>query len=570
MFKDGASTAFASSSGVDQTSFSFTPDDNGSYQIVLTVSDEDGGSATVDQTISVANVAPTPVITTISSPQQEGTAISVTGAASDPAGANDTLTYSWQVFKNGASTAFASSSGVDQTSFSFTPDDDGSYRIVLSVSDEDGGSTTVDQTISVANVAPTPAIATISNVRQEGTAISVTGTASDPAGSSDTLTYAWQVFKDGASTAFASSSGIDQTSFSFTPDDDGSYQIVLTVSDEDGGSTTVDQTISVANMAPTVNVVAPSDSVRGQTVFLAGDFTDPGVLDTHTVAINWGDGTVDGPSPSSGPITGSHIYAAAGQYDISVTVVDNHGDQTTVESSIVVSVVAIQGNDLAVGGTTGADDIQFSPGSDPGDIEVKLNGSSLGVFQPTGRLYAYGQGGDDDIQVAGGISVSAWLFGDDGDDRLKGGKGHDVLFGGAGDDLLVGQSGRDLLVGGLGADRIVGNADEDLLVAGTLLLSERSDAIDAIMAEWTSSRDFSTRVANIQGKGEGPRLNGDYFLVAEGNEANIIDDGAKDTLTGAAGLDWFFATLEEGVLDKITDLHDDEFADDLEFIFGDE
>ena len=45
---------------------------------------------------------------------------------------------------------------------------------------------------------------------------------------------AGEVFKDGV--AFASGSGVDPTSFSFTPDDDGSYRIVLTVSDEDGGS----------------------------------------------------------------------------------------------------------------------------------------------------------------------------------------------------------------------------------------------------------------------------------------------------------------------------------------------
>ena len=51
--------------------------------------------------------------------------------------------------------------------------------------------------------------------------------------------------------------------------------------------------------------------------------------------------------------------------------------------------------------------------------------------------------------------------------------------------------------------------------------------------------------------------------------ATVFDDGAKDVMTGSSGVDWFFANLEAdkgGVLDKITDLHDDEFADDLQFI----
>ena len=51
--------AYASASGVNDTNFTFTPDDNGSYQIVLTVTDDELTGTSVNQTISVANVAPT-------------------------------------------------------------------------------------------------------------------------------------------------------------------------------------------------------------------------------------------------------------------------------------------------------------------------------------------------------------------------------------------------------------------------------------------------------------------------------------------------------------------------------
>src|SRR5262249_57657672 len=89
-----------------------------------------------------------------------------------------------------------------------------------------------------------------------------------------------------------------------------------------------------------------------------------------------------------------------------------------------------------------------------------------GRFNPPGRIIAYGYAGNDDIQVANSIPLSAWLYGGDGNDRLRGGSGPNVLLGGAGDDLLVGGSGRDLLIGGRGADRLVGNSEDDILIGG--------------------------------------------------------------------------------------------------------
>jgi hypothetical protein len=49
---------------------------------------------------------------------------------------------------------------------------------------------------------------------------------------------------------------------------------------------------------------------------------------------------------------------------------------------------------------------------------------------------------------------------------------------------------------------------------------------------------------------------------------SAFDDAVKDTLTGSSGEDWFFANLGSGVLDKITDLHAEEFQPDLGFIMS--
>ena len=58
-------------------------------------------------------------------------------------------------------------------------------------------------------------------------------------------------------------------------------------------------------------------------------------------------------------------------------------------------------------------------------VEVWLNGHSLGVFQPTGRVVVFGQAGNDDIEVAGSIATKALLQGDAGNDRLSAGSGRD-------------------------------------------------------------------------------------------------------------------------------------------------
>src|SRR5262249_12703085 len=142
----------------------------------------------------------------------------------------------------------------------------------------------------------------------------------------------------------------------------------------------------------------------------------------------------------------------------------------TIQRNVSITSTAIQVDPadasktaLAVGGTVAGDTIFIDKFDSSGKVQVWLNGTPLGVFAPTGRLLVYGQAGDDDIEVAGSVNLPAWLFGDAGNDTLKGGAGHDVLLGGAGEDLLLGGSGRDLLVGGIGADRLVGNAGDDIL-----------------------------------------------------------------------------------------------------------
>ncbi len=114
----------------------------------------------------------------------------------------------------------------------------------------------------------------------------------------------------------------------------------------------------------------------------------------------------------------------------------------------------------------------------------------------------------------------------------------------------------------------MGNGDDDLIIAGYMVHEENVLALWHIMAEWISSRSYTQRVANLQGQGCGSRNNGDVFLTTKGPHATVKDDQAEDLLTGNAGTDWFFANLDFGILDTISDWKAKEFADDLDFIEG--
>jgi len=259
--------------------------------------------------------------------------------------------------------------------------------------------------------------------------------------------------------------------------------------------------------------------------------------------------------------TGGEFIRSVGTGTVSAV-----GNTFQVGTVIFSSDIEADPERLEVVGTAEDETILFGPGPGAGDVQLKRNGIQLGTFHPTDRLTAHGQHGNDTIQVAGSIALSAWLYGDAGNDRLKGGAGHDVMLGGDGDDLLVGQSGRDMLIGGVGADRIVGNADDDILIAGYLNFINRDAALRAITKEWTSGRAYEIRLLNLY-DGSGSELpdNDDYFLVT-GEGGTVVEDDESDKLTGSAGLDWFLYSDEDN--DRATDLKDEAFADVLEWILA--
>jgi Ca2+-binding RTX toxin-like protein len=257
---------------------------------------------------------------------------------------------------------------------------------------------------------------------------------------------------------------------------------------------------------------------------------------------------------------------------------------------------------LLVVGTSGNDTLRVERKSNT-QIRVKQGRTVLGTFATSelGRIVIFGLAGNDLLVVDSRITKNAELhgdagkdllhggsgsdalFGEDGNDILKGGKANDRLHGGAGNDHLEGGSGndhlhgdsgadkilgdsgsdlvlggldndrlyggrgRDLFIGGLGADRLEGQDDDDLLIGGTTAHDSDEVALLAILAEWTSSRDYAARMANILAA-SGPALAGTGIFLQPG--VSVDDDGARDELFGNSGKDWFFASLSQDKLSR--------------------
>jgi hypothetical protein len=107
----------------------------------------------------------------------------------------------------------------------------------------------------------------------------------------------------------------------------GVYTVTGRVTDNRGGAGSAVLAAEVRNVAPSLGVIT-LEEVGGEIVIKA-DFTDPGVKDTHTATINWGDGATSAAalteSNGSGSMSGHHAYSAPDNYTINFTILDDDG-----------------------------------------------------------------------------------------------------------------------------------------------------------------------------------------------------------------------------------------------------
>ncbi|QYZ65326.1 MAG: hypothetical protein OI74_04600 [Gammaproteobacteria bacterium (ex Lamellibrachia satsuma)] len=302
---------------------------DGSYTVTVTVTDDEGASASdnFQVNLSTANVRPTAGAGGPYTTDEGGTVTFDGSGSSDPDNGPSPLSYAWDLDGDGQ---YDDATGV--TVILPIQPDNTSFTVGLQVSD--GLLTATDTaTVTVNNVAPT-ANAGPDQTANEGNTANFAGSFTDP-GTVDTHTIEWN-FGDGSAPVSGSLTP------SHTYADNGVYTVTLTVTDKDGGMDTDTLTVTVGNVAPVVAVPTGQTITEGDTVTLPdASFTDAGTGDTHTATIDWGDGTAELGTVTQGAGNGSvalgnHIYAEDGIYTVTVSVTDDDG--TLGSNSLTISV----------------------------------------------------------------------------------------------------------------------------------------------------------------------------------------------------------------------------------------
>ncbi len=223
---------------------------------------------------------------------------------------------------------------------------DGDYYLVLS-NDPSGIApytwSEISQTFHLtSNLYPTPnhapVISSLANdTINEGDTYSATGSFTDP----DSTSWTGAVdYGDSSGSHSLTLSGMN-FSLSHVYKDNGTYTVTVSVTDNQGATGTSTAQVTVNNVAPTPGAItiSPNPVQINTSVSATANFTDPGVLDTHTATINWGDGvntnqpcSVTEPSGSTpGTVTCalSSGYASANVYPVSITVSDGTASGTS-------------------------------------------------------------------------------------------------------------------------------------------------------------------------------------------------------------------------------------------------
>ncbi len=317
-----------------------------SFELKVTFTDADGAVSTyttsVEQTadgkpvanplaVTVLDVAP--VITVAGAGSLvEGSRITQSLSARDP-GADTVVT--WTVNWGDGSQAETYSGPTADISHVYV--DNGTYTVTVIATDEDGNSGTTTRALEVTNAKPVVTAALDRSTVAEGGVVVLTGAVSD-AGLADThtLNVDWG---DGTSSQINIPANDRTYRLTHTYVDDGRSgtafdlaAVRVTATDKDRAtSDAVSLGVTVENVAPTIAALA-LDSVRvveNGVVRLTGAITDPGLADTHTVRIAWGDGKSEtvGVDAATRTFTATHVYpdgAAAGTlFTISATASDD-------------------------------------------------------------------------------------------------------------------------------------------------------------------------------------------------------------------------------------------------------
>jgi PKD repeat protein len=291
--------------------------DNGIYPILLTVDDGDLGVDTQAGNILIRNEPPQ--VLSIQGPTggDEGELLQWTVTFTDP-GSADTHKISW-AWGDG-------SPNLREPVGEYAYPDEGTYTLEVKVCDDDNECDTETLDVAITNVEPVVTELAGAEDTSEGVLEGYTCAASD-AGAGDTLTYELD-FGDGTVVE------ADTADHAFP--DDGQYTVTCTARDPDGGVDTLQQLVTVENVAPVLQGAPPALVAAGAT------FTfDPAVIDVAADELTWELEGPDGMTLDTSPprLTWPTSIADLGDHPVALTVTDDDGDSDTLEFVLTVEVL---------------------------------------------------------------------------------------------------------------------------------------------------------------------------------------------------------------------------------------
>ena len=370
---DAGSFSIDSTDGQLRTSAALDYEQKQSYTVVVSVDDGEGGSDSITVTINIIDVDESPANRDPNFEEGDSTDRSVlenTGSGVDigsPVDADDddvddTLRYSLGGTDAG-SFSIDSTDGQLRTSAALDYEQKQSYTVVVSVDDGEGGSDSITVTINVIDVDESPANrdptfeegdSTDRNVLENtGSGVDIGDpVAADDDDEDDTLRYSLGG-TDAGSFSIDSTDGQLRTSAALDYENTQSYNVVVSVSDGEGGSDSITVTINVIDVDETPVNNAPTFDDSDPTTRSVDENTSSGVDIGSAVSATDHDGdtlfyTLGGTDAASFAIesgTGQLRTSAAldhesrSSYEVTVNVSDNNGGTDSISVTIEVSDV---------------------------------------------------------------------------------------------------------------------------------------------------------------------------------------------------------------------------------------
>lgn len=202
------------------------------------------------------------------------------------------------------------------------------------------------------------------------------------------VSFAWR-FGDGTTGA-----GLAPTHVYAAP---GSFAVELTVVDESGASGSVSRTVDVTDGTNLPPVASFTAECNGSTcTFDASGSWDP---DGPIASYNWNFG--DGTDGFGHHVT--HTYAAAGTYNVTLTVTDHHGATSARTASVTVLAA------LHIGDLDGAKDVQKKSWIASVNITVHDGGHRAAVNARVDGLWSSGDSGSCFVDSHGTCTIATYI-----------------------------------------------------------------------------------------------------------------------------------------------------------------